>query len=336
MGVELTSVVGDVDESLICPLCNMVLLDPVMAHCQHVFCQDCVSRKRLTSAVCPVCSTPFIERFVPAPRELQSALQALEMRCNLGCGGTCTIGGLAEHMEECPLLFLDCPYKSRGCKDILQRRDMAAHLEDCNFRYVDCEACGHRTLFCDLFTHQKAKKCMEQKLKREVVDSVRRSRGQVRCHRKELTEDIHYRDQQQRRWLKSRLSWSRPGRGIERSMSQPAVMTLSDWNSGQVFLTAVPQTAPSGARPDTHLARSDSDLTTMTSPDDRPQTDMVITNSAPVIKCRRCNRRYREAKNHSTACCWHQGPVVELFGGTCQTCGRLDTQEGCLLGYHIA
>lgn len=60
--------VGDVDEEYICSIGQGVLVDPVMAPCQHEFCEQCIMECLKHKKVCSVIR-PLIRCFVTPSSE---------------------------------------------------------------------------------------------------------------------------------------------------------------------------------------------------------------------------------------------------------------------------
>lgn len=66
---------------------------------------------------------------------------------------------------------------------------------------------------------------------------------------------------------------------------------------------------------------------------------MTVIDSGSIVSeqsfiCKRCNKPYKESKNFQDSCRYHKGPIVAVFGGTCQHCGKLDYTPGCMRTFH--
>ena len=86
----------------------------------------------------------------------------------------CKLAELPDHVtEECPNAPVTCPNVQQGCKMKVKRVELQEHMEECEHRSVQCEACGQRTVYVDLFTHQSRKRCLENKLRQQLIKAIR-------------------------------------------------------------------------------------------------------------------------------------------------------------------
>lgn len=82
MGFEVALFVGEIDENLICTICYMVLENPMVLPCEHVYCANCIRGWLVVESICPV------ERQLvhsadlrSAPRYFRNVLNNLRVRC---------------------------------------------------------------------------------------------------------------------------------------------------------------------------------------------------------------------------------------------------------------
>ena len=54
MGFDVVRFESPVDEELLCAICKGVFQDPVMAHCEHVFCSSCIEEWLKRQDTCPI------------------------------------------------------------------------------------------------------------------------------------------------------------------------------------------------------------------------------------------------------------------------------------------
>eukprot|EP00048_Salpingoeca_helianthica_P009547 m.136785 g.136785 ORF g.136785 m.136785 type:complete len:118 (-) comp14892_c1_seq2:205-558(-) len=64
--------------TLLCPLCEQVLKDPVsISQCNHTFCRDCVEAAVAENASCPMCQQPAWHKDLNKSHEVESIVQCL-------------------------------------------------------------------------------------------------------------------------------------------------------------------------------------------------------------------------------------------------------------------
>lgn len=202
MGLDKDLFKGKVGEEFICGLCDQVLLNPVTAGCSHIYCQTCVKRKLrslVSKSLCPSCSAKLTSDTQDTSIEFKLKLLNLTLRCSHKCGTKFALADLPDHMEVCPNAPVECEFKGKGCSKTIKRCDLKKHIEECDFRSVECEACGHVTLYRELFTHQSRVRCLEKKLKQQIIREKKAASKEINKHREKLFRDNARLDQQQRK-----------------------------------------------------------------------------------------------------------------------------------------
>lgn len=314
MGLDPRQFVDPVDDKYVCKLCHKVFLDPVANHCGHIFCSSCV-KKRLGGDMakrCPDCSAQLIKKMSPPSMDFRLELLTLQIRCHNKCGKTFPLSSLPDHMgDECPNTAMTCPNISKGCKKKIRRCDIKKHVEECDFRDVECEACGFVTIYCNLFTHQSRVRCLEKKLKQQIIREQRNHANDVKRHRAHLTKQNIRREVEDRRVVLEHTRYLKNGK----NKMHGSLESLTNNKTSDVFLTEVVNNQPNGDEG--------------TSPPPHPSR----TGHA-VFSCIRCKKLYNAMSNNEKACRWHAGPIMDVFGGTCFACGRVDYQPGCMSGHH--
>ncbi|RWS12076.1 E3 ubiquitin-protein ligase NRDP1-like protein [Dinothrombium tinctorium] len=92
---------------LICPICTLVLEDPIYTECEHMFCTQCIQLWMGSSATCrcPVCNcTISNDQLKSVPRIARNLLNNLSIRCEnqmYGCEAICKIEHLQQHLQRC-------------------------------------------------------------------------------------------------------------------------------------------------------------------------------------------------------------------------------------------
>jgi len=202
MGLDRALFDEEVEEDFLCRLCHQVLLNPVTSGCKHVFCQACVIRKmksRTTRHVCPVCSSALSLDMSDTPVDFKLKLLNLSIKCAHKCGDSFALSELPDHMDVCPFAPVPCDFKEKGCKRTIKRCDKTKHCKECDYREVECEACGFHTIYCELFTHQSRVRCLERKLKQQVIRERKAASREISRHREKLSKDTTRLELQQRR-----------------------------------------------------------------------------------------------------------------------------------------
>lgn len=161
--------VSDPQQSLLCPVCKNVLLDPLQTPCSHLMCARCVERSLDEKLECPVDRTRMplgLAECASPPRWIYHVIEELEVVCpNLYCGRTFPRSSLKWHLRsECACHPLPCPAETchrtvpRGryndsacehveiacvhCEKIVMLKDMPSHLDDCNELSHECKHCS--------------------------------------------------------------------------------------------------------------------------------------------------------------------------------------------------
>ncbi|XP_053436132.1 E3 ubiquitin-protein ligase NRDP1-like [Nycticebus coucang] len=138
MGYDVTRFQGEVDEDLICPICNGVLEEPVQApHCEHAFCSSCITQWLSEKQICPVDhSVLTIVHLCPAPRIMRNMLSKLQIACDnavFGCCAVLQLDDLMSHLRDCehnPKRPVTC---EQGCglkmpQDQLPKHNCVKHM----------------------------------------------------------------------------------------------------------------------------------------------------------------------------------------------------------------
>lgn len=87
MGYELMRFIGEIDEEFLCPICKLVLENPIQMPCDHSFCYECVKNRIEVDKTCPVDSTQLtitgkISVFKPPCKAFRNLLYKLDITCD--------------------------------------------------------------------------------------------------------------------------------------------------------------------------------------------------------------------------------------------------------------
>ena len=114
----------NVDNNLLCPICNGVFREPVILPCDHSFCEFCLDS--CSKEKCPRCQAPFSEK----KKWNQPLLSFLQK------------------------LFIKCSFTDQGCPGIVKLPDLNEHETNCLYRTVKCPECGLPVMMKDRFKHR--------------------------------------------------------------------------------------------------------------------------------------------------------------------------------------
>ena len=106
MGIDIERFDGSVDDELICPICQLVLENPLhLIQCEHVFCYSCIWKWIQTgNETCPIDRKKFEKEDLKRPRFVTKFLDKLDIKCdyaNYGCTSIVKLEQLAHHIKGC-------------------------------------------------------------------------------------------------------------------------------------------------------------------------------------------------------------------------------------------
>jgi hypothetical protein len=134
-----------VSPSFYCPICLLVLREPVMCKNQHYFCTSCIKKHLAKSAFCPTCLEHLsVDTLNDAPRIVKDYLSELNIHCDYyarGCREMVKLNQLKHHVATCGFTPVQC--SNEGCTADLNLRDKLYHqAELCDFRKLKCHECS--------------------------------------------------------------------------------------------------------------------------------------------------------------------------------------------------
>ena len=165
-----------------CPICFLVLKDPVMCKNEHYYCSFCIKKYLENSSFCPTCREPLtVDTLKPAPRIVKDYISELNIHCDFhprGCPEMVQVGHLKRHVASCGFSPVQC--SNDGCNVLLNARDKLHHeAEVCDFRKLKCHDCGQ--LKIEMKDEMKSEmngmkeqiKGMEDKVKCEIKNEMK-------------------------------------------------------------------------------------------------------------------------------------------------------------------
>ncbi|XP_013392436.1 E3 ubiquitin-protein ligase TRIM22 [Lingula anatina] len=371
MGLDKALFHENVPGDLICGICRQVFDDPVSNVCPHVFCLKCISQRlrHNSSRVCPVCHKRLKAAPASPPKELVDRILTMKINCTSKCGEVFELRELKGHLNSiCLNALVDCDYEEKGCKEKMLRKNLPEHLKQCLYRKTTCEACGYKCLVKDLATHQHKKKCLQIKLKQDIISSVRNANKEIKHHCKSLRDARYHLKQEERKERQARrqsrlnsaasyrsatgsLMSSRKnyanGRGNYDDVTSSTSRVTSGYSVRSYASSKPPLLGPRGSisggskflpagTGDTSVVGVERGAARQMTPRAPHPSRNEDLSPRERLWCLRCDKPFLMKSNHSSACSFHRGPMLELFGGMCESCGRLDIHKGCLTGYHIS
>ena len=134
-----------VSQKFHCPICFLILKDPVMCKNEHYYCSSCIKKYLENSTFCPTCLEPLtVDTLKPAPRIVKDYITELKIHCDFsprGCPEMVQVGHLKRHVASCGFSPVQC--LNDGCNVLLNARDKLHHeAEICDFRKLKCHDCG--------------------------------------------------------------------------------------------------------------------------------------------------------------------------------------------------
>lgn len=148
---------GSVDENLICPICRVPFVSPLITDCDHVFCRRCIIQAHALKPVCPIDRLPLklVGQTRPAPKIIYNQLDNLPVRCPnspRGCDRIVARSLLENHVARyCDKSLVPCPHPS--CDKTVVRKDTG---KGCLHYDVKCEYCEQVVQKVDLEDHQNS------------------------------------------------------------------------------------------------------------------------------------------------------------------------------------
>lgn len=131
MGYNTSIFVSQVDRSLLCGICAGVFRKPLVTHCGHTFCEECLERwMSATSHVdktCPVC------------------------RRDVDLSKTAPVLALRAFIEG---LSVECENSINGCTMVLNLGELESHLKSCRYTLLECNSCDKMFLQSEIHEHR--------------------------------------------------------------------------------------------------------------------------------------------------------------------------------------
>ncbi|KAH6646733.1 hypothetical protein BKA67DRAFT_663133 [Truncatella angustata] len=161
-----------VDENLICPICRVAFVQPVITNCDHVFCHRCLVQAHALSPVCPIDRLPLklAADTRSAPKIVHNQLGSLQVRCPnhvRGCQLVVARSLVENHVTRyCDQTPVPCPHPK--CCGTVVRKDVG---KGCLHYHVQCEYCQESMQKADLEEHQDSE-CPDRETECELCATI--------------------------------------------------------------------------------------------------------------------------------------------------------------------
>jgi len=137
--------VSEYDSNLMCPICHVPFIDPVVLDCDHTFCEDCFEEYRnggpsTERSKCPACRSYHLGGSRKASRLIRNMCNEIQVRCpNNDCKAVAARGYIEQHVSrECPEQEMPCP--DQTCSRKTKRKNFVP--EQCiHSSHIECD-CG--------------------------------------------------------------------------------------------------------------------------------------------------------------------------------------------------
>ena len=194
--------ITDYDSHLMCPICHVPFVDPVVLDCDHTFCSSCLEEYQAGGQDglrnrCPTCRAFLLSAAHKASRLIVNMCNEIKVKCpNEDCEDVVARGYIEQHAtKECPHQWLECPDSVCGKK--VKRRNYVP--EQCiHSSHIECD-CGavielgkgewlrHKDQDCPN-TGVKCKECSQRISTRDYLNGVT---GHI-CNQEHICAGIEY------------------------------------------------------------------------------------------------------------------------------------------------
>ncbi|KAJ3451470.1 rich repeat and nacht domain-containing protein [Anaeramoeba flamelloides] len=123
---------NNIEESLICSVCQQPFQEPIDSCCKHTFCKLCLQYLFENNEDCPICQQPF------SNKEYQISVNSEIIN------------------QKISYLDVQCPNYTNGCKSPIKLIDLGEHVEKCLYREIKCPyGCDEKIIFNEKYKHVK-------------------------------------------------------------------------------------------------------------------------------------------------------------------------------------
>ncbi|CAB4000000.1 E3 ubiquitin- ligase NRDP1 [Paramuricea clavata] len=167
-----------------CPICFLVLKDPVMCKNEHYYCSSCMKKHLENSSFCPTCLEHLsVDTLRPASRIVNDYISELNIHCDFyprGCPEMVQVEHLKRHVASCGFSPVQC--SNDGCNVLVNASDKLHHeTEICDFRKLKCHDCGQLKNEVKEVKDQikNEMKGMKEEMKSEIKNEVKEGMKEI-------------------------------------------------------------------------------------------------------------------------------------------------------------
>lgn len=182
--------VGEVPEDFNCPICMLVVNEPVEhSKCRKFFCRECLLDARLGQK-CPQCRHSLVDTIINMHPFVRDQYEKLRIRCEHGgCPEIFPLSSKTRHITNCGFRPVVCAH----CRQSIPQKDMDSHHRDvCTMYPVACPVDG-----CQAIIPRSKMDDHHRNFGNQHVEIFIRARSALQRGQRELTDVIQQRDQLQ-------------------------------------------------------------------------------------------------------------------------------------------
>jgi TNF receptor-associated factor 4 len=135
-GYDYSFVDNEKSSEYTCPICALVLRDPVQTSCGHLFCSSCLAKlknRNRNGFTCPTCRTNLTKNNYFLDERVSRHIKSLQVYCknkHNGCQWTGNLNNIENHVKWCSKeSMILCEFSDVGCNERIKRREQDEHNE---------------------------------------------------------------------------------------------------------------------------------------------------------------------------------------------------------------
>ncbi|GAB1608488.1 TNF receptor-associated factor 6-like isoform X2 [Argonauta hians] len=144
------------DQKYECPICLLILCEPIQTECGHRFCKSCIDRwLKEGNSKCPIDNSNVEQDQMFRDNFVKREILSMKVHCPCsknGCKVVLELNIIEEHQETCPFKSVECPL---NCGDFILEKNMSHHKEiECPKRNITCTSCLETLIFDKYSEHE--------------------------------------------------------------------------------------------------------------------------------------------------------------------------------------